>query len=68
MKPDKPNNKARIPVKNNKRLIYIGEGIILSGIPARDMTTEEADKYGGVDELLKTGLYATPEELEHDGG
>ena len=68
MKKQPTENKNRVPVRSSKRIIYIGEGIVLHGIPARDLTAEEAEKYGGEDALLNTGLYATPEELEQDGG
>lgn len=42
-------------------LKYIGTGFIPT-IPARDLTNEEVEKYGGEEELLATGLYAKPKE------
>lgn len=37
-------------------LKYNGRGF-LHGIPARDLTPKEAEKYGGVDALVQSGLY-----------
>jgi len=37
-------------------LKYVGGGW-LSGVPARDLTDEEAERYGGAGELVKSGLY-----------
>ena len=37
-------------------LRYIGEGFI-PGVPARDLTEEEAKQYGGRLRLLRSGLY-----------
>ena len=42
-------------------LIYIGNGFI-PGIPARDLTSDEVKKYGGVKFLLSLGLYAKPKK------
>lgn len=39
------------------RLIYVGDGSFLPGVPARDLTEDEAREHGGVRELVKTGLY-----------
>lgn len=36
--------------------IYIGNGSYLPGVPARDLTDDEAKKYGS-DRLEKSGLY-----------
>lgn len=48
------------------KLKYIGQAFI-PGIPARDLTEEEVEKYGGVDFLLATGLYQQVEEkAPHD--
>lgn len=49
-------------------LVYTGEGIAIAGIPARDLTAEEAEQYGGMDKLLQTGIFATPDEIRLDGG
>lgn len=41
-------------------LKYIGRGVngdFLPGIPARDLTTEEAEAHGGTEFLIATGLY-----------
>lgn len=40
-------------------LKYNGKGYI-PGIPARDLTDDEVEKYGGEDELLKLGIYEKP--------
>lgn len=40
-------------------LKYIGKAFI-RGVPARDLTDEEADKYGR-EKLVKTGLYEESE-------
>lgn len=37
-------------------LIYIGKGSFLPDVPARDLTNEEAQRYG-VERLLESGLY-----------
>ena len=34
----------------------------LPGIPARDLSAEEVERYGGAAALLATGLYAEPEK------
>lgn len=38
------------------RLYYVGDGFI-PGVPARDLTGEEVDLYGGVQPLVASGLY-----------
>jgi hypothetical protein len=38
-------------------LSYVGPGFY-AGVPARDMTSEEVEMYGGVKELTKDGYYA----------
>lgn len=43
------------------KLIYIGTSVI-PGIPARDLTAEEVEQYGGEKELLKTKLYKKPDK------
>ena len=40
-------------------LKYIGDGFI-PGIPARDLSDAEVEKYGGEKLLLNTGLFAKP--------
>lgn len=45
-------------------LKYIGNGSFVVGVPARDLTTQEAKKFG-VDRLLGTGLYIEPEQKPH---
>ncbi|GIK42447.1 MAG: hypothetical protein BroJett011_62800 [Chloroflexota bacterium] len=37
-------------------LKYIGQGAFLPGVPARDLSAEEAKEYGEA-RLLKSGLY-----------
>ncbi len=39
------------------KLKYIGDGF-LPGVPARDLSADEAEQYGGVKALVATGLYA----------
>lgn len=34
-----------------------GCGMFLHGIPARDLTAEEVEEYGGERKLLKSGIY-----------
>lgn len=43
-------------------LFYTGGGHkgFLPGIPARDLTAEEVNQAGGINKLLKTGLYVLP--------
>ena len=41
-------------------LKYIGNGNFLAGVPARDLTDEEAQACGGKAALLASGLYLTP--------
>jgi len=38
-------------------LKYRGQGDFRAGIPARDLTDEEVEKFGGERFLLSTGLY-----------
>ena len=40
-------------------LIYVGWGFY-AGVPARDLTPAEVEKYGGVEQLTKDGFYITP--------
>ena len=40
---------------------YIGKAW-LRGIPMRDLSAEEVEKYGGVEYLEKTGLYKAPKQ------
>ncbi len=42
-------------------LKYVGDGSWLSGIPARDLTDEEVEIYGGEAFLTRSGLYRRPE-------
>lgn len=41
-------------------LVYTGRGAALADIPARHLTAEEAQRYGGAEALIATGLYASP--------
>ncbi len=43
-------------------LIYTGGGFggSLPNIPARDLTDDEAQRLGGADQLVATGLYSRP--------
>jgi len=38
-------------------LKYIGKNEALAGVPARDLTDEEVEAYGGEKMLLASGLY-----------
>ncbi|MGA2504198.1 MAG: hypothetical protein ABSG01_08930 [Anaerolineales bacterium] len=44
-------------------LNYIGNGDHKIGIPARDLSAEELQQYGGEALLLATGLYAKPAKV-----
>ena len=37
-------------------LIYVGGGF-LPGVPARDLSADEVEQYGGQKALIKSGLY-----------
>lgn len=52
-----------------KRLRYTGRGCgaFLDGVPARDLSPDEVDKYGGLAALLSTGLYELEAEEEDNG-
>lgn len=41
-------------------LIYIGNGAAIPDIPARDLSDEEVEQFGGEQRLVKTGLYRKP--------
>lgn len=43
------------------RLIYIGNGAWLPGVPTRDLNEEEVNFYG-INWLLESGLYKPAEE------
>ena len=47
------------------RLTYVGGGF-LPGVPARDLSEDEAAEYGGAEALLACGLYAA-DEPQGDG-
>lgn len=42
-------------------LKYIGVSFI-AGIPARDLSDDEVEKYGGKEYLLSTGLFEEPKK------
>lgn len=48
------------PIKSSTGLRYLGGGFV-PGIPARDLSATEVDRYGGRAYLLKLGLYALKE-------
>ena len=50
-------------------LRYTGGGFggALAGIPARDLTAEEAEKFGGEKTLLASGLYVKSENKQAAG-
>lgn len=41
-------------------LVYIGDGAFWPGVPAKSLTADEVEQYGGEQHLLSTGLYALP--------
>ncbi|MBU0495037.1 MAG: hypothetical protein KKA73_25195 [Chloroflexi bacterium] len=43
-------------------LRYIGDPAYILGVPARDLTDDEADEHGGAAHLVATGLYEVVEE------
>lgn len=45
-------------------LIYIGNGEFIPPFPARDLTDEEVEQFGGEKKLIETGLYAKPEKTK----
>jgi len=45
-------------------LRYIGQGKAIVGIPARNLSDEEVEKYGGEEDLLATGLYVKVDKVE----
>ena len=51
--------------KKTAGLIYIGKGFV-SGIPARNLTSDEVEKYGK-EALLATGIYTEPEKRSKAG-
>ena len=40
-------------------LNYVGSGF-LPGVPAKDLTPEQAEQYGGEKALIASGLYTKP--------
>ncbi len=43
------------------KLIYIGDGAWLAGVPARNLTADDIKTCGrSADELIESGLYAAP--------
>lgn len=58
-------------LKGKAMLIYTGGGFggALADVPARDLTLQEVEKYGGEEFLLSTGLYTKKtEEKRAQGG
>jgi hypothetical protein len=39
-------------------LKYVGNGDFIPGIPARDLSDDEVNRFGGKRKLVATGLYA----------
>lgn len=44
-----------------------GCGAFIHGVPARDLTAEEVECYGGMEFLLASGIYEAEEEIEAEG-
>lgn len=44
-------------------LIYVGNGFY-ADVPARDLSADEVEQYGGVDFLTKDGFYRLPEPIK----
>lgn len=42
------------------RLKYIGRGAFLPGVPSRDLNADEIKRYGGIEFLIRSGLYTEP--------
>lgn len=38
-------------------LTYIGRGVFLPGVPARDLSAVEVERFGGAKKLIQSGLY-----------
>ncbi len=49
----------------NIKLKYVGKGVFIAGIPARDLTQDEVNSFGGEEYLIGTGLYEL-EATEND--
>lgn len=50
---------------NEIKLVYTGHGFV-PGIPARDLTGEEVEQYGGEKYLIETGQYSKPKKTSKD--
>lgn len=53
--------------KVNVYLKYVGNGANLAGVPARDLTYEEAKQHGE-ENLLRSGLYERATAVKPTGG
>ena len=52
-----------------RKLIYVGNGSSLQGIPARDLTVKEVKEFGGEEYLVSTRLYKrSVENKQRSGG
>ncbi len=47
-------------------LEYVGQGAFLQGVPARDLSDDEAIEQGGADGLVASGLYVQRTEIRTD--
>lgn len=50
----------------SERLIYVGNGAFIPGVPARSLSAEEVERYGGADALLMSKLYEYENEVSAD--
>jgi len=41
------------------KLKYVGKGVGIKGVPAKNLSVEETEKYGGEGKLVASGLYET---------
>lgn len=49
-------------------LRYIGNGTSMLGIPARDLSDQEVERFGGERMLLSTGLFTRVKDVKLFGG
>lgn len=45
-------------------LIYVGNGAFIPGVPARSLSAEEVERYGGADALLMSKLYEVEDSAD----
>jgi hypothetical protein len=61
----KAENKVYMPICEYKDIVlFYLHNFPVSGVPARDLTAAEVEKYGGMEMLLDTGAYAKRRDEE----